>query len=99
MLDEHVLLVSNSDTSLRSLSVSLGGLKDTLELIDGDFLLGSIFLREIVLVGVKCEAGGGGPCVTVMTVDGSELIDTSQCVLLLVVIKLVDDLMQICVPT
>ena len=57
VLDEHVLLVGDSDTSLRALSVALGGLKDTLELIDGDLLLGSIFLREIVLIGVECEPG------------------------------------------
>ena len=57
VLDEHILLVRNSDTSLRALSVALGGLEDTLELIDGDLLLGSIFLREIVLIGVECEAG------------------------------------------
>ena len=99
VLDEHVLLVGDSDTSLRALSVALGGLEDTLELIDGDLLLGSIFLREIVLIGVECEAGRGGPGVTVEPVDGCELVHTGQRVLLLVVIELVYYLMEISVPT
>ncbi len=99
VLDEHILLVGNSDTSLRALSVALGCLEDTLELVHGDLLLASIFLREIVLVGVECEAGGGGPGVAVETVDGCELVHTSQRVLLLVVIELVYYLMEISVPT
>ena len=99
VLDEHILLVGNSDTSLRALSVALGCLEDTLELVHGNLLLASIFLREIVLVGVECEAGGGGPGVAVETVDGCELVHTSQRVLLLVVIELVYYLMEISVPT
>ena len=99
VLDEHILLVGNSDTSLRALSVALGGLEDTLELVHGNLLLGSIFLREIVLVCVECEAGRGGPGVAIETVDGCELVHTSQRVLLLVVIELVYYLMEISVPT
>jgi hypothetical protein len=98
VLDEHVLLVGDSDTSLRALSVALGGLEDTLEFIDGDLLLGSIFLREIVLIGVECKPGGSSPGVSIVTIDGSKLVDTSHCVLLLGVVELINNLMEICVP-
>jgi hypothetical protein len=39
VLNEHVLLVSHSDASFRTLAVALGGLKDGSKFIDGNLLL------------------------------------------------------------
>ena len=99
VLDEHVLLVGNSDASLGALSVALCCLEHTLEFIHRDLLLGSIFLREVVLVGVECETWGSGPSVTVESVDCCEFIHLCQRILLSVVIELVYYLMEISVPT
>ena len=99
MLNEHVLLIGNSDTGLGALSVALGGLEDSLELVDIDFLVGAIFLLEIELVVVECEPGGSSPDVTVVAVDGRELADVSERVSLSGLIIPVVDLVKIGVPT
>ena len=99
VLDEHVLLVGDSDAGLATLPVTLGGLKESLELVHGDLLLGAVLLRHVVLVSVKGEAGSGGPSVAVVTVDGGELAHVGEGVLLGGSVVLVLDLMEICVPT
>ena len=94
MLQEHILLIGNSDAGLlTSLPVALGGLEQALELIHIHFLGSTVLLEEVELVVVESEPWGGSPHVTVVPVDGSELVNVSQCVLVLGVIELVGDLM------
>ncbi len=98
VLDEHVLLVGDSDAGLSALAVALGSLEDTLELVDGDLLLGAVLLGELELVGIEGVPGGLGPLVAVVAVDGGELAHVGQGVLLSGSVVSVTDLVEICVP-
>ena len=71
---EHVLLVADSNSAvLSSLSVSVSGLHDSGVLVAWNLLGSSIFLWHVELVGCELESWRHSPCVSVVTVQASEL--------------------------
>ena len=87
--DHHILLVVHSDSSLSSLSVSLGGLDGSSEFIYLDFFLGSVFLFDFESILAELESSGSSPWGSIKTVNGGMLIDVGQSVLLGFLIEVV----------
>ena len=77
--NEHVLLVTHTDTSLGWVPVSISGKEGALELIDLDGLGigGAHALNKDALGEQLGESGRPGPCRTVLTIDGDSLASTS----------------------
>ena len=96
MLDQHVLLVSHPDASLRGLPVALGGLYHALELIDGHLLHARQVLGwYLELVAVQLEAGRRGPGSSISAVDGGVLAHVGERVLARGGVVLVLDLVDV----
>lgn len=99
MLNEHVLLIVHSDTSLAWFSVALATFKGCLKFVNIDFLLCSILLGEFKGIVLKCETCRASPESSIMSVDCcvfahiGDFVSLSSCVIHIL------DLVDIAVPT
>ena len=97
--DVHVLLVANSEsTLLTSLSLSGTSLHEGGVLIASDLLFSSILGGNLNFVSSKLESLGGGPHVSVMSINASEVANVGNLPVVGFRVEGVLDLVHVSIP-
>ena len=78
-IEEHILLVADSDTAfLSSLSISTGSLDHSGVFIAGNWFGRSILLWLLEFIGGQLESWWGSPCGSIKSVNGSKLTNVGD---------------------
>ena len=99
-VSQHVLLATHADSSLRWLSVSIGGANRASNFVHLDVLCGSVHLLQRVLISgqVATFLTGVGPHGSIMSVKSGAAANTGDRVLIRVVIEPVHNLVRVLLP-